>query len=97
MKFAWETKLVDFAQSVIVDEKGDPIILGNLIISALMTQDRKELDGVAKFKRFQLASKIQQNQDIDVTEAALIKEVCGNVLTPLPVGRIWELLNSPQS
>ena len=95
MKFAWDTKLTDFCGNPVNDERGQPVLLGDLVVSALLAQDRKDMDGKAKFERFQLAAKVQRADSIDVTDAALIKEVCGNVLTPLPLGRIWELLEHP--
>jgi hypothetical protein len=95
MKFAWDTQLVDLFGRPITNEAGTPALLGDLVVSSLMVADRKDLDGAEKFARFRLAAKVSANEDIDVTEAALIKEVVGNVLTPLPVGRIWELLEKP--
>lgn len=97
MKFAWDTPLTDLSGHAISNEQGEPIMLGGLVVNALMTQDRKELDGAAKFARFRLATLVAESKDIDVTDAALIKEVVGNVLTPLPVGRIWDLLEHPLS
>lgn len=95
MRFAWDTQLTDLLHNPIANEKGEPVILGDLVINALMTQDRKELDGAAKFARYQLACKVHSHEDLDVSELALIKEIVGNVLTPLPVGRIWDLLEHP--
>jgi len=95
MKFAWDTNLVDLGNRNLIDENGVPIILGNLVIQALLTQDKKEVDGKEKFARYKLAIKIEHNDDIDISEASFIKEIVGNILTPLPVGRIWDLLDSP--
>lgn len=95
MKFAWDTLLLTLDQVAVNNEQGHPVVLRDLVVTALMSQDRKELTGADKFKRYQLAEKVSRDADIDVTEAATIKEVCGNVLTPLPVGRIWELLEHP--
>jgi hypothetical protein len=95
MKFAWDTPLTDLTGAPINDERGTLVLLGGLVVQSLMIQDKKDLDGAAKFARFRLATLVAENKDIDVTDAALIKEVCGNVLTPLPVGRIWELLEHP--
>lgn len=94
MKFAWNTQLRGLNDEPLANEQG-PIVLRDLVVTALMTQDRKDLDGAAKFARYQLAAKVHNGADVDVTEAAIIKEVCGNVLAPLPVGRIWELLENP--
>lgn len=95
MRFAWDTKLTDLAGRVILDERGNDIALGTLAVQSLLTQSKDDLDGVQKFARFRLAAQVAANADIDVTDAALIKEVVGAVLTPLPVGRIWELLEHP--
>lgn len=95
MRFDWNTKLVDLSGRDVVDEHGNTIALGTLVVQALLTQGKDDIDGAEKFSRFRVASCVAANADIDVTDAALIKEVCGNVLTPLPVGRIWELLEKP--
>ena len=95
MRFAWDTQLTDLLHNPVANEKGEPVTLSNLVVAALMAQDRKDLNGAEKFTRYQLAAKVAANEDIDVTEAALIKEVVGAVVTPLPVGRIWELLEKP--
>lgn len=97
MRFDWSTTLMDLAGREIVDERGTPVMLGTLVVQALMTQTKEELNGAEKFARFRLAERVTANADIDVTDAALIKEVVGAVLTPLPVGRIWELLEKPQA
>ena len=95
MKFAWDTNLIDLSNRNLIDENGKPITLGNLAIQALITQDKKEIEGKEKFTRYKLAMKIEKNEDIDISEASLIKNVVGNILTPLPVGRIWDLLDNP--
>lgn len=101
MKFAFDTPLADMDGNTILNEQGQGIPLGVLIVQALMAPEKKELSGMDKFLRYQLAAKVHKNigvsnsADIDITEAALIKEVVGNVLTPLPLGRIWELLEHP--
>lgn len=95
MKFAWDTNLVDFSGNTILDENTQPILLKTLVVQALMAMDKKETTGADKFRRYQLAVKVHKEEEIDVTEAALIKDVVGNVLAPLPVGRIWELLERP--
>ena len=96
MKFAWDTALTDATGRAIVIEDGSTISLGNLAIQALtVPTDPKTDDGAAKFKRYQLALKIAANEDIDVSGAALIKDAVGLALTPLPVGRIWDLLEHP--
>ena len=95
MKFAFDTPLIDIAGSTLNDEHGQSIQLGTLIVQSLMAPQKAELSGLDKFHRYQLAAKVHKNEDIDITDAALIKEVAGNVLTPLPLGRIWELLEHP--
>jgi hypothetical protein len=96
MKFAWDTVLTDLSGRTITTEDGSTISLGSLAVQALMTPvDPKTDDGAAKFKRYQLALKVSANEDIDVSGAAAIKDAAGAVLTPLPLGRIWDLLEDP--
>lgn len=96
MKFAWDTALTDATGRTIVVEDGSPISLGSLAIQALtVPTDPKADDGAAKFKRYQVALKIAAGEEIDVSGAALIKDAVGTALTPLPVGRIWDLLEHP--
>jgi len=95
MKFAWDTQLTDLSGRGVNDEQGNQITLGFLVVQALMAPEKEELDGAAKFARYKLADRVVNNGDIDITEAALIKTVVGTCLTPIPVGRIWDLLEHP--
>jgi hypothetical protein len=98
MRFNWETVLTDLSGRVVKDEDGCAITLGALAIQALMTPvDPRTDDGAAKFRRYCLAVKIVACEDIDVSGAAAIKDAAGAVLTPLPMGRIWDLLERPVS
>jgi hypothetical protein len=95
MKFAWDTHLTDLSDRVVKDEQGQPVTLGFLVLQALMAAEKTELSGADKYARYKLADRVMNNGDIDITEAALIKTVVGNVLTPIPVGRVWDLLEHP--
>lgn len=95
MKFDWDKNLTDLAGKLIVDESGKPITLGHLCVQSLLTPDRREVDGLTKFTRYRIAGKIVDGDEIDVSEAATIKEVCGNTLAPLALGRVWEMLERP--
>jgi hypothetical protein len=97
MKFAWQTQLTDLSNNPVLDQQGNPITLGFLVIQALMAPEKEDVDGAAKFARYKLADRVMSGWDIDITDAALIKTVVGKVLTPLPLGRIWDLLEHPLS
>jgi hypothetical protein len=95
MKFAWDTQLTDLSGRAVNDEQGNAITLGFLVLQALMTPEKEELDGATKYARYKLADCVMSNGDIDIIEASLVKTVVGNCLTPIPVGRIWDLLEHP--
>ena len=98
MKFNWDTVLTDLSGRVVKDEDGCAITLGDLAIQALMIPvDPKTDNGAAKFRRYCLAVKIVACEDIDVSGAAAIKDAAGVALSPLPMGRIWDLLEHPVS
>lgn len=95
MKFAWNTALVDLEDQEVKDQNGNSVSLGVMAIRALTAPDAREIPGEEKVKRFIAAQKIQTGHDLDLTEAALVKDIVGRMLSPLPVGRIWDLLERP--
>ena len=56
--------------------------------------DEQNLSGEDKFKRYQLAMKINANSEVElsVEEAALIKQLVGKGFAPLVVGRMFEMI-----
>jgi hypothetical protein len=98
MLFAWDRAITDLEGRKVVDENGAEVTLGHLSIQALMTPPTKDpLTGEDKFRRYRIAERIFRGEDIDVSQAALVKEAVGAVMAPLVVGRVWELLETPKA
>jgi hypothetical protein len=96
MKFDWSTTIDDFDGLPVVDERGNSVSVKSLVIQALLVQQQSDkVDAVEKFKRYNIASKVHKDEDIDISEASVIKEVVGAVMAPLAVGIIWDLLEHP--
>lgn len=66
------------------------------IVNALLTnsQQGRSENGVDKVKKYELAKKVYQNDEVDLNEdeIKLIKEKVGESFGPLVVGQIYELL-----
>lgn len=80
------------------DEEGNEgdLKLSDVCTNALMSlaeQDKNE-NGVKKFKRYQLATKIHKQDEVEVTaeEVSLLKEKIGSLYGPAVIGPCYELL-----
>lgn len=93
--------------AVITDINGQPIVdkdktttVKDMIITGLLAvlPDEQNLGGEEKFKRFTLATKINDAKDgiVDLTpeEIVTIKHLVGRVFGSLAVGQIYKLLNA---
>lgn len=78
------------------DDKGQAIdaTLKVAIVNALLAPMQKEEAGTIKIKKYELAKRIYQNDEIDLTaeEITLIKARVGEVYPPLLVGQMNEIL-----
>ena len=90
------TKVIkDFNGNAIKDGEAD-VIARPLLVNALtlLGQDDKELSGDDRFKRYKLAIKITDNDEVDLTseEVSHIKGIVGKMFQPLIVGRLFDIL-----
>jgi hypothetical protein len=98
MKVDFGKKLITLDGSIVrkSPNSDDPATLREISIESLMTMadDEKNLSGDDKVKRYYLALKIKDAQEIDITveEAALLKKLIGRAYGPLIVGQAWEML-----
>lgn len=93
MKIDMTQKLVDFRGKPVIEK--EKTTLGDAAIKALMaiTADEKP-DGAESFKNYQLADKVHDNAECELTveETAKIKERIGMVFGPAIVGPAYLLI-----
>ena len=101
-------KGIDFTQVLVgIDDKPiipkgetQPMTLGDVCVNALETPTDSDhtMPGADKFKLDQLARKIYQNANADLTveELATLKDRVGKLWGPLIVGAAWRLLDPAQ-
>lgn len=96
MKLDFSTRLLDLKNQPLRDG-AEEVTLGGAVASALLAVDPREttISGAVKAKRFQLALKVAAGgeQDVTIEELAEIKTLTGNLLPPLAVGRIYQILD----
>ncbi len=97
MKLAVETKLLDVAGKEIVVSETDatPVTLRFVCVHALLNPAADEaLDGVEKFKRAELAKRMYDNAEpeLSVEEVAKIKMLVGKIQGPGIVYPTFQLL-----
>ncbi len=80
----------------VMGQNNDPMTLAEASISALMADygDEKGISGEVKFKRYQLAARVQPGGLVDVSaeEVATLKQLIGKAFTPVVVGPAYEAL-----
>lgn len=98
INFSAELKTLDgqtIKETTADDSK--PATLAVFAVNALNAQleEEKNLDGAEKFKRYQLAAKVYNGGEVELTsdEAAKIKGLIGKIYPPLIVGQCWPLLD----
>lgn|SRR5574343_1990159 len=73
------------------------LTLASVAIDALQSsfEDEKHLSGTDKVARFNLALKIFQNPEVELSSAEIvqIKDLVSKAYGPLIVGRVYEILN----
>lgn len=99
---------------VLTDLMGRPLLIaingeekvfwtvGNTAIEALMGayEDERSLSGVEKFKRYQLAQRIQKAEkdvNLEVEDWSLIKLLVGKRFDPIIVGPFYEAVDPKES
>lgn len=76
--------------------EGQSVTIRNVLMTALLaTSAADEPDGEEKFKRYQLAQRIQSLESIELTaeEAAKLKRLVGIGYGVVVIGQIYPLLN----
>lgn len=93
-----DVTVLDMDDNPVQKEKGIPLLLKDVAITALNGNyaDEQSLSGEEKFKRFDLAMKVNKGGEQDYTpeEIVLIKRIIGKAYGPLIVGRAFEVLNA---
>jgi len=73
-----------------------PLTLKDACINALLStpQDERNLTGVKKFIRYSLATKISNDENVELTneEIVEIKALVGKMYATVVVGRVYEIL-----
>ena len=95
MKIDFSQVFKDLEGEVVNDAKtGKPLTLAHACAEVLLANDTKA-DGLDKLKRYDLASKIYKGEkdSLTVEEIVLIKELAGQMFTPLIVGQLYPMLD----
>lgn len=96
MKIVIGKKLTDLEGNIVKDPHGKEATVRGAVIEALLAvyKDESDLSGETKLSRWVLAKKLHEQDEVDLTirEANIIKELVGRAYSPLIVGQIWELL-----
>lgn len=97
MKIDFSTPLLDLKGKPLKEGNND-VTLGAAVASALLTPlaDDQNATGESKAKRFKIALKVADGgkQEVAIEDLAEIKRLVGKTLTPLAVGRIYEILEA---
>lgn len=96
MKINTNIALLDYENSPVLNEEKQPVFLRPLIAVALNNIDPSKVDSIKKGNLFGISVRLFADDEIElsVEEAALLKEFCGLSCTPLVYGRICELLEA---
>jgi len=102
MKLPINTAILDAKGETITQQlDGETMTIGSLSIMGLSSvnpDSKKEISATDKFKRGALAIKIQNIEglfvDISIEELALIKQLIGEIGSPVVVARAWQLLEN---
>ncbi len=97
-KIDFSIVLVNLAGKALKDQDNQDLTLGSTCVSALLTMTEKDskLAGLERKKRADLADRIYDKKEpvnLDVKEISLLKDLVGEVYSPLIVKRVWDLLD----
>lgn len=77
---------------------GQDMLLRDAITDALMGtyNDEEGVDGKVKFERYQLALKVQGEDEPELTiqDAALVQDLVARMYAPLVCGQVWLMLEA---
>ena len=80
-----------------VDETREPFTLRAVCVNVLLGQaaDERGITGEEKFKRYELARKIynEDKPELSVEDLALLKKLIGAGYAPLVVGQAWQMID----
>lgn len=96
MKIDFTAVLKDKSGALIKEPDGREIILSTPCINALYStfEEDKNLSGEEKYKRYQLAQKLDQKEPVELSaeEISVIKKYVGKGFNPFMVGIIYDIL-----
>lgn len=89
-------KITDLKDQDIIIE-GVPLTLDTVLVNSLLStlDEDKNLPGTEKFKLFQLAMKISDASEVDLSaeEISTIKDRVAKSYTTLVVGKVWNMID----
>lgn len=99
INFTTQLKELD-GKPIVIAKDMPPLTLSDVCVNALETplDTDKQMSGQEKFKLDQIARKIYNGKNIDLTveEISTIKERVGKAYGPMIVGQVWKLLDPSQ-
>lgn len=79
-----------------VGEEKNPFMLRKVLVESLLLtyNDEAHLPGEEKVKRYELAVKIQREDEpeLKIEDIALVKKLVGKAYAPIIVGQAWSML-----
>lgn len=90
----YDTELLDQKGKPIVDN-GKNLTLGDVVGHGLLaiTESDKNMSPPDKLRSFKIAMKAEGTQELSVSDIAFIIKRLGTILTPLLLGRVYEILD----
>jgi hypothetical protein len=95
MKRDFSRELIGLGEQKLVDAEGAPLTLSGVVTTALLgTYPDEQATGEEKFRRYQLAARIDNAgiQEVAAEEVALIKRLIGKGYPPIVVGPAYQAL-----
>ena len=95
INFSTPLKTLDGVAMKLSDASDEMATIARVCVDALMDgTDSKEINGDEKLKRYQLAMRLRDGGEVDVSleEAVLLKQLTGKLYSPLVVGQVWPVL-----
>lgn len=97
MKLNFNQQILNLDEKPLMNADGSPVTMAYAAKEALLAifPTEKEISGDEKFKRYQLAKKINSSSEeceISIEEAALIKKLVSMAYGANVVGRLYEMM-----
>jgi hypothetical protein len=96
MKIDFKAPILDLGGKQVTNDDGSAALLGPLIEAALL-RPAGPVGGEENLKRFLIAKKVHEGDEITVEEATTIKAASGAFFGPLAHGRIVEAIEAVES